>query len=86
MPSSTRSPSASTGTGSSAAPVSSSGWKLEALEKKIFASEERLEQLGAQLALPETYNDAEKATDLRRQYEALEQEITDLTQIWDEMT
>ena len=68
------------------APVSRTGWKLEALEKKIFGNEERLEELGAQMALPETYEEPERAAALKAEYERLEKETAELTEIWDEMT
>lgn len=60
-------------------------WKLEALEKKIFSLEERLEELTTQLADPALYAkpaEQKKVSDL---YEATKAECEKLTALWEEM-
>ena len=66
--------------------VSRGGWKLEALEKKIFTGEERLESITAELGEPEVYADAARVSALQKEYQELETQIQELMEIWDEMT
>jgi ATP-binding cassette subfamily F protein 3 len=61
-------------------------WKLEALEKKIFALEERLEKLGASLADPALYAVPDEQRKISTEYEATRQECEQLTALWEEMT
>lgn len=77
------------------APVASGGkpdkakrtpWKLEALEKKIFALEERMEQLTESLADPALYSEPARQQQVAAEYEATKKECEQLTALWEEMT
>ena len=60
-------------------------WKLEALEKKIFSLEERLEELTAALADPELYSNPQKQKRVSDSYEKTKRECEELTLLWEEM-
>lgn len=60
-------------------------WKLEALEKKIFSLEERLEELTKELADPELYSNPEEQRRVSERYEKTRKECEELTLIWEEM-
>ncbi|MCA9792987.1 MAG: ABC-F family ATP-binding cassette domain-containing protein, partial [Candidatus Eremiobacteraeota bacterium] len=62
------------------------GWKLEALEAKIFALEEELESLTAQLADPALYQEGAGHEAVQARYTEVEAQIEELTGIWDTMT
>lgn len=61
-------------------------WKLEALEKKIFSLEERLEELTEALADPDLYSDVERQQQISEEYQATRAQCDELTQVWEEMT
>jgi ATP-binding cassette subfamily F protein 3 len=61
-------------------------WKLEALEKKIFVLEERLEQLTQSLADPALYSQPAQQQKVAAEYEATKSECEELTALWEEMT
>lgn len=60
-------------------------WKLEALEKKIFSLEERLEELTEALADPELYSNPEEQKRVSDSYEKTKRECEELTLLWEEM-
>ena len=60
-------------------------WKLEALEKKIFALEEQLEELTEALADPELYSDPDEQVKVSAKYEKTRKECEELTALWEEM-
>lgn len=62
------------------------GWKLDALEKKIFSLEEELEDLGEQLARPDLYIRPQEQNKISLRYEAVQRECEKLTALWEEMT
>ena len=61
-------------------------WKLEALEKKIFGLEERLEELTATLADPDLYSRPAEQQRVGLEYETTKRECEQLTALWEEMT
>ena len=61
-------------------------WKLEALEKKIFKLEERLEELTVTLADPDLYTRVEEQKKVSSEYEETKIQCEELMQIWEEMT
>lgn len=61
-------------------------WKLEALEKKIFSLEERLEELTEALADPELYTRVEEQQKISQDYDATKRQCEELTELWEEMT
>ncbi len=61
-------------------------WKLEALEKKIFVLEEKLEQLTDALADPALYSNPTEQQKVSAQYDATKAECDELTALWEEMT
>src|SRR5690606_15609200 len=60
-------------------------WKLEALEKKSFTLEERLEELAAALADPALYSNPAEQKKVSESYEKTKRECEDLTSLWEEM-
>ena len=60
-------------------------WKLPALEKRICQLEEELSHLGEELANPELYSQPQKMKELRDQYQAKEEEHSQLSAIWEKM-
>ncbi len=75
----------------SSAPVKSdkakrTPWKLDALEKKIFVLEERLEQLTEAMADPALYSNPAEQQKVSSQYDATKKECDELTALWEEMT
>jgi ATP-binding cassette subfamily F protein 3 len=61
-------------------------WKLDALEKKIFLLEERLEQLTQALSDPALYSQPTQQQKIGAEYEATKRECEELTALWEEMT
>lgn len=61
-------------------------WKLEALEKKIFSLEERLEELTELLADPELYTRLDEQQAISKEFETVRSQCDELTTIWEEMT
>ena len=61
-------------------------WKLDALEKKIFALEEEISCVSQALADPKTYEDGDIVKGLQGSYEDLQIQCLELTQLWEEMT
>ena len=61
-------------------------WKLEALEKKIFTLEDRLEKLTAALADPALYSNPAQQQKVSSDYDATKRECEELTALWEEMT
>jgi ATP-binding cassette subfamily F protein 3 len=61
-------------------------WKLEALEKKIFSLEERLEELARELSDPELYTRPNEQQRIGSEYEQAKRECEELTALWEEMT
>jgi ATP-binding cassette, subfamily F, member 3 len=60
-------------------------WKLEALEKKIFSLEERLEELTVSMADPKVYSNPPELKTLSEKYEKTKVECDELTALWEEM-
>ncbi|MFA5505912.1 MAG: ABC-F family ATP-binding cassette domain-containing protein, partial [Vulcanimicrobiota bacterium] len=60
-------------------------WKLEALEKKIYALEEQLDELTRKLADPELYSDPIEQRRVSESYEKTRRECEELTLVWEEM-
>ena len=58
---------------------------MEALEKKIFSLEERLEELTEALADPELYSNPEEQKRVSDSYEKTKRECEELTLLWEEM-
>ncbi len=60
-------------------------WKLEALEKKIFQLEERLEELTQALSEPDLYTRPAEQQKIGAEYDAAKRECEELTVLWEEM-
>ena len=61
-------------------------WKLDALEKRIFLLEERLEQLTQALSDPALYSQPAQQQKIAADYDASKRECEELTALWEEMT
>ena len=60
-------------------------WKLEALEKKIFTLEEKLEELTQKLSDPDLYSKPDEQRKVSEAYDATKRECEELTALWEEM-
>lgn len=60
-------------------------WKLEALEKKIFGLEERLEVLSQAMSDPKNYSNPVEQKKLTESYNRTKSECDELTALWEEM-
>ena len=60
-------------------------WKLEALEKKIFTLEEKLEELSQAMADPKNYSNPVQFKALNTDYEKTKLQCDELTLVWEEM-